>query len=995
MASRSSSAGTFIVGRSGRSAVVSIGADLAARLAGSAAIAVAVFCAGAPAAALQRVYVANIEAGTVAVLDADRRVVLGVIATGAAPNGLAVSPDGAAIYVANFGSDSVSVIDTATDTIRASVEVGAGPVGIAAGPDGAVYVANKNDGTVSVIDPAAGAVVATIAIGAGEGPNAVALTPDGARALVTSSLRDSVAVIDTVQRRVVQTLRVGAAPNRVAVSPDGARAYVTTFRDGELAVIDLRSLTVVAGPRIGQATGIAIGPDGRSVYVLSGGVLRIDTASLAIDGHASIGGVAYGIAPLPSGTILVANMTLDEIAFLPARLGPYPPSYTPSPSPARVSVFGGPFALVALPSRETPALTISIDDPPFDFKLDRQGSSEVRISVGDGTAELARWSLRLRALDGSISDRLLAAGKDALDRSSVVTLDGNALDPGIYELELEALANSQKRLTRRLRFTVPDRRYALVPLEPLRSRDASLFAMDATGQRFVRSSGFGDVVVDDVQSGVHQAVNTPIAIDRIDVLQLSGDGMRLAMATSRAFGLLDLDSGLFSVLPYYPSYFDIDAAGRWLAGTGLVFQRDRYQLFDTVAGSRLRLSDVDPIDDPPGLCRLFQGNRPLLSADGDTVVFATGLDLGFAEANGCNVFAYDRPSGSFRLVVALGETQLDQPSLDDAGTTMGLILGLDLLGSYRGARATLIDLATGALRDVLRDRPGSSYDAALTADGRDVVISSCADLDPSVGNIDRNQELFVYDTVADGFRQITDTRGGLIGCSARDGRPFGPQVNDDGTVVAFALNRVRTRHLQRSLRNSLGFAAARAVTVDPDNLPPALIAPAAERLRPGDGLRFTVTATDPDGDPIVFFADFDDLAGLPPNAEFRPGNEERAEYRFSWYVYDSIWFGEHILRIGAFDGRGGEAVSEVRLTVCPIYPEPNDVDAVITSIFTLPAPACGSADSNGDGMVTAADLLAARAARAVAACPDASHFPEKARASRSTSSACVAGSTSS
>ena len=79
-----------------------------------------------------------------------------VIRVGAAPQLVALSPNGAHLYVTNALSSTVSVIETSTRTvIRSPITYGVLPCGVAVTPNGArVYVSNLRTGTVSVIDTA-------------------------------------------------------------------------------------------------------------------------------------------------------------------------------------------------------------------------------------------------------------------------------------------------------------------------------------------------------------------------------------------------------------------------------------------------------------------------------------------------------------------------------------------------------------------------------------------------------------------------------------------------------------------------------------------------------------------------------------------------------------------------------------------------------------------------------------------------------------------------
>lgn len=114
-----------------------------------------------------------------------------------------------------------------------------------------VYVANLHSDTVSVVDPRAGTVVDGVPVG--DGPDSVALGPDGSRLYVTDSAADTVSVVDTRTRTVVETVAVGHEPSRVTVSPDNRSVYVSNVGAGTVSVISTRTLTVTDTITVGDA----------------------------------------------------------------------------------------------------------------------------------------------------------------------------------------------------------------------------------------------------------------------------------------------------------------------------------------------------------------------------------------------------------------------------------------------------------------------------------------------------------------------------------------------------------------------------------------------------------------------------------------------------------------------------------------------------------------------------------------------------------------------
>jgi YVTN family beta-propeller protein len=77
-------------------------------------------------------------------------------------------------------------------------------------------------------------ITATIRVG--HNPSAVAVSPDGTRAYVTTG--SAMSVIDTATNHVTATIHGLCSPFGVAVSPNGARIYVTNDMErGTVSVI--------------------------------------------------------------------------------------------------------------------------------------------------------------------------------------------------------------------------------------------------------------------------------------------------------------------------------------------------------------------------------------------------------------------------------------------------------------------------------------------------------------------------------------------------------------------------------------------------------------------------------------------------------------------------------------------------------------------------------------------------------------------------------------
>jgi YVTN family beta-propeller protein len=109
------------------------------------------------------------------------------------------------------------------------------------------------------------------------------------------------------KHEVVQTVKLEGAnvkPMGVVVSPDGARAYVTTGRGGTVVAMDARTNHVVGSVTIGgRPWGIAISPDGKRIYTANGptdDVSVIDTVSLQEVRRIKVGSRPWGAVLVPT-----------------------------------------------------------------------------------------------------------------------------------------------------------------------------------------------------------------------------------------------------------------------------------------------------------------------------------------------------------------------------------------------------------------------------------------------------------------------------------------------------------------------------------------------------------------------------------------------------------------------------------------------------------------------------------------------------------------------
>ncbi len=249
-------------------------------------------------------------------------------------------------YITNSGDNTVSVIDTADNTVTATIPVGDFPYGVAVNRAGtAVYVTNVGPpftSTLSVIDPSLNAETAEVSIGFA--PQGVAVSPDGTRVFVTTAHGGGsskpagpgmVSIIDAGSRAVIASIAVGKEPQGIAVGPDGRSLYVANHDQplGTVAVIGIAAGQVIKNVTVGRdPQGLAVTPDGKWVYVVNrcggvpvctsadgaviapGSVSVIDTTTLQVVATIPVHLAPFGVAVTPDGTqVFVTNTASDDV----------------------------------------------------------------------------------------------------------------------------------------------------------------------------------------------------------------------------------------------------------------------------------------------------------------------------------------------------------------------------------------------------------------------------------------------------------------------------------------------------------------------------------------------------------------------------------------------------------------------------------------------------------------------------------------------------------
>jgi len=188
-------------------------------------------------------YVTNSGSNNITVFDKRAGQVVGKIATGRGPAGMALDQNLRKVYAALSGDDAIEVIDISSAEVvnRLRLNTGDQPRELALTPDGKMLLAvNSGSNTVSIIDPVSLLELGRIDVG--KGPNSILIDNTGRRAFVFNTLSSALSIIHIPNRAIAATISTDPAPLRGQFNRRGDRLYVIHEWSSYLTVIDPLSL---------------------------------------------------------------------------------------------------------------------------------------------------------------------------------------------------------------------------------------------------------------------------------------------------------------------------------------------------------------------------------------------------------------------------------------------------------------------------------------------------------------------------------------------------------------------------------------------------------------------------------------------------------------------------------------------------------------------------------------------------------------------------------
>ena len=172
-----------------------------------------------------RAYTANIQSGTVSILDLSKRRKVRDLAVGGEPEGITLSTDEKVLWVADLEGARVQAFDTGTLEKLAEVQTGRVPIRVAASPDGRwIVTSNLGDGSLTVIDASSMKKVRDIPVSGSEqaGQVTILFGPDG-KLYVAETGRNQVAEIDLATGEVLRRLPAGTQGDGLAIAGAATR----------------------------------------------------------------------------------------------------------------------------------------------------------------------------------------------------------------------------------------------------------------------------------------------------------------------------------------------------------------------------------------------------------------------------------------------------------------------------------------------------------------------------------------------------------------------------------------------------------------------------------------------------------------------------------------------------------------------------------------------------------------------------------------------------
>jgi YVTN family beta-propeller protein len=271
--------------------------------------------------------------GLLDVIDTGTNTVTARIPLGKWPGFPIVSRNGSRVYVPNVESGTVSVIDATSNAVVETIEVGGEPYRQALMPSGrTLFVSNRDGGDLIVIDTQTNSIKKRIALGGDV--DALVLSANARHLYITNIDLDRFDVLDTKTNKIVAQVKIPGRPMRPTPTPNGRFVIVPTWESDQAFILDARSFAKVDSVKVGRRQApAAVTANSQSAWI---GSLESDTVSeirMPKPGKRqasvirTVPGVPHSFHLLlnaDDSTLFVANRLADTISVICTKNGSVP-----------------------------------------------------------------------------------------------------------------------------------------------------------------------------------------------------------------------------------------------------------------------------------------------------------------------------------------------------------------------------------------------------------------------------------------------------------------------------------------------------------------------------------------------------------------------------------------------------------------------------------------------------------------------------------------------
>jgi len=223
----------------------------------------------------------------------------------------------ATLIVGNKIESTVSFIDLEIGAEVARRETGTAPHEIAVSPDGAraVVVSYRGPGytgeSLHVFDVASATKIGEIDLKGSKAPHGLKWIPGTSRVIATTEATNDVVIVDVDAGEVVSAIKTGVGAHMIALSLDANIAYAASINGGAFAIIDLEKGKTIRTVEAGSGTeAISVTPDGKEIWVGANNSRRImifDSTTFRKIREIKSGGIPIRVEISPDGAVAAVS----------------------------------------------------------------------------------------------------------------------------------------------------------------------------------------------------------------------------------------------------------------------------------------------------------------------------------------------------------------------------------------------------------------------------------------------------------------------------------------------------------------------------------------------------------------------------------------------------------------------------------------------------------------------------------------------------------------